>query len=238
MDNFFTIIGGMGTEATETFIHLLNEQTPATKDQDYLNYILVNHATIPDRTDYIMDHKKPNPFLPLAADIKQQSQLQPAFFAIPCNTAHYFYDELQALTTIPILNMPHETIKKIKTMVPNARKVGLIATNGTLHDGIYDKEIIDAGYELFKPTAEVADQTMELIYDDVKQKNYVDAKLYHDILAKMVDQFHCDIVVLGCTELSVAQQRAGDHGYPVIDSQDVLAKRSIELVQQLRKQKK
>ncbi len=73
----------MGTEATETFIHLLNEQTPATKDQDYLNYILVNHATIPDRTDYIMDHKKPNPFLPLAADIKQQSQLQPAFFCHP-----------------------------------------------------------------------------------------------------------------------------------------------------------
>ncbi len=73
----------MGTEATETFIHILNERTPATKDQDYLNYILVNHSTVPDRTNYILDHSKPNPFVPLAEDIKQQSQLHPAFF---CNS--------------------------------------------------------------------------------------------------------------------------------------------------------
>ncbi|EHO45871.1 aspartate/glutamate racemase family protein [Lentilactobacillus kisonensis] len=238
MDNFFTIIGGMGTEATETFIHILNERTPATKDQDYLNYILVNHSTVPDRTNYILDHSKPNPFVPLAEDIKQQSQLHPAFFAIPCNTAHYFYDDLQALTDVPILNMPHETIKAIKDHVPHARKVGLIATKGTLHDGIYDREIIDAGYELFIPTAEIADQTMELIYDDVKQKNTVDADLYHHILAEMVNDFHCDIVVLGCTELSVAEQRAGNHEYPVIDAQAVLADRSIEWIEKIRRQKK
>lgn len=238
MDDFFTIIGGMGTEATETFIHILNERTPAHRDQDYLNYILVNHSTVPDRTDYILDHRKPNPLTPLAVDIKQQSQLKPAFFAIPCNTAHYFFDDLQALTDIPILNMPHETIKAIKTEVPHARKVGLIATKGTLHDGIYDKEIIDAGYELFKPTEEIADQTMTLIYDDVKAKNKVDGDLYHQILEEMVDGFGCDIVVLGCTELSVAQQRAGSLNYPVIDAQAVLADRCIELAQQLRKQKK
>lgn len=238
MKDFFTIIGGMGTEATETFIHILNERTHANKDQDYLNYILVNHATVPDRTDYILDHTKPNPFEPLAEDIKQQSKLAPDFFAIPCNTAHYFLAQLQALTTIPILNMPQETIKAIKDYAPNARKVGLIATKGTLEDGIYDQEIIDAGYELFKPTREVADETMSLIYDDIKEKNVVDGKLYHHILSEMVDGFHCDIVVLGCTELSVAQQRADDHSYPVIDAQTVLADRSIELAMKNRQKSK
>lgn len=236
MKNFFTIIGGMGTEATEVFIHILNERTPAKRDQDYLDYILVNHATVPDRTDYILDHSKSDPFIPLAADIKQQSRLHPDFFVIPCNTAHYRFDDLQSMTDIPILHMPRETVKDIPNYVPNAKRVGLIATKGTLHDGIYDQEIKNAGYELVKPDEKTADQTMELIYDDIKEKNQVDAGLYHQILSTMVNDFSCDIVVLGCTELSVAQQQAGDHPYPVIDSQTVLANRTIELALKNRRQ--
>ena len=234
MKNFFTIIGGMGTEATETFIHILNERTQAKKDQDYLNYILVNHSTIPDRTDYILDHSKPNPLIPLSDDIKQQSTLGPDFFVIPCNTAHYFYDELQKLTDVPILHMPKETVTAIKDYAPNAKRVGIIATEGTLHDKIYDREIMNAGYELVKPTAKIADQTMTLIYDDIKAKNEVDEGLYHLILSQMVESLKCDIVILGCTELSVAQQRAGNHDYPVIDAQTVLADKCIQLAQQNR----
>lgn len=75
MKNFFTIIGGMGTMATESYIHQLNLRTPANNDQEYLNYILVNHATVPDRTAYILDNSKPNPKIPLLEDFKQQASL-------------------------------------------------------------------------------------------------------------------------------------------------------------------
>ncbi|UDM32562.1 aspartate/glutamate racemase family protein [Lentilactobacillus laojiaonis] len=232
MNNFFTIIGGMGTEATETFIHILNAKTPANKDQDYLDYILVNHATIPDRTNYILDHSQPNPFIPLAEDIKRQSKLNPDFFVIPCNTAHYFYDDLQAITSIPILHMPRLTVEDIKNKYPNAKKIGLIATRGTLHDKIYDKEILAAGYDLVKPTEKIADQTMELIYDNIKMNNRVDGNLYHEILRAMTEELDADVVILGCTELSVAQERAGDHEYNVLDAQTVLAEKTIELAKQ------
>ena len=76
MQKFFTIIGGMGTMATESYVHQLNLRTPAHADQEYLNYILVNHATVPDRTDYILDHSQPSPLPSLLEDIKQQSQLR------------------------------------------------------------------------------------------------------------------------------------------------------------------
>ena len=46
MKDFFVILGGMGTQATESFVHLLNKRT-AQKDRDYLNYCLFNHATVP-----------------------------------------------------------------------------------------------------------------------------------------------------------------------------------------------
>lgn len=66
--------------------------------------------------------------------------------------------------------MPRLAVEQIKQDYPNAKRVGIVATNGTLHDGVYDKEILDAGYELVKPTAEIQAKTMELIYDDIKEK--------------------------------------------------------------------
>ena len=118
MQQFFTILGGMGTLATESYVRLLDKRTPIHRDQDYLNYLVVNHATVPDRTTWILDHSQPDPNEALIEDIKQQSLLNPAFFVLICNTAHYSFDKLQAATEIPILNMLQETvneIKKIKT---------------------------------------------------------------------------------------------------------------------------
>ena len=95
MKKFFTVLGGMGTLATESYVHLLNQRTPAKRDQDYLNYIIVNHATVPDRTGWILDHSKPDPLPVLLEDVKQQSLLKPEFLVLICNTAHYFYQKLQ-----------------------------------------------------------------------------------------------------------------------------------------------
>ena len=77
MKHFFSIIGGMGTIATESYVRLINHRVKITKDQDYLNYILVNDAQIPDRTAYIMDHSKPNFFYDLKDDVLSQSKLNP-----------------------------------------------------------------------------------------------------------------------------------------------------------------
>ncbi|NRN75491.1 Aspartate racemase [Lactobacillus helveticus] len=62
MKNFFTVLGGMSTLATQGYINLVNHRVKIKDDQDYMNYILVNHATIPDRTTWIEDHSKPNPY--------------------------------------------------------------------------------------------------------------------------------------------------------------------------------
>lgn len=228
MNNFFTVIGGMGTQATESYIHYLNLNTEAKKDQDYLDYILVNHASVPDRTDYIMDSNKPNPFIPLREDIIQQSKLKPNFFTLPCNTAHYFFDDLQSLTNIPILHMPRIAIKSIKDNFPSANKVGLLATKGTLYDGVYDKEIINSGYELIKPTKKIEADTMTLIYQYIKEENEVNEQLFKSILSSMVNELKCDVVVLGCTELSLAQDRCGNHNYSIVDAQMELVKETIK----------
>lgn len=72
----------MGTLATESFVRVLDERTPTHKDQDYFDYLVVNHASVPDRTSWILDHNQPSPLPPLLEDIEQQSQLKPAFFCL------------------------------------------------------------------------------------------------------------------------------------------------------------
>ncbi|GEP19182.1 aspartate/glutamate racemase family protein [Pediococcus argentinicus] len=234
MKDFFTIIGGMGTPATESYIRLLNKRTPAHKDQDYLNYILVNHATVPDRSTYLLDNSKPNPYPDLLEDIKAQSELHPAFFVIACNTAHYFYDDLQKATDVPIVHMPRETVKLIKKQYPEAKRVGIIGTPGTTSDGIYDRELEALDYEVVKPTPEIQDMTSKLIFDDIKANNQVDDKLFYSILNKMINEQKSDVVILGCTELSYAQEMAHEHNFPVMDSQLVLVDKSIEMAMKLR----
>ncbi|MCH4009323.1 amino acid racemase [Companilactobacillus sp.] len=235
MKNFFTVIGGMGTLATESYVRILDQRTKTDKDQDYLDYIVVNHATVPDRTEYIIDHSKPSFLPPLVEDIKQQSLLKPAFMVIICNTAHYLYDEIQAATDIPIINMPHLAITTMKKKYPKAKKIGLIATKGTLHDHIYEKEIKDAGFELTLGDQEVQDEVESLIYDDIKIGGAVNKEKYYHILQTMHDKFDSDVIVLGCTELSLAQEKASDHPYNVIDAQSIIADKSIELGMKVRR---
>lgn len=237
MKQFFTVLGGMGTLATESYVRLLDKRTPIHRDQDYLNYIVVNHATVPDRTTWILDHSKPNYNLDLIEDIKQQSQLNPAFFVLICNTAHYAFDQLQAATDIPILNMLQETVNAIKKINPQAKKVGLLATKGTLAAGLYDHYISDAGYEEIKPTPEIAEMTEDLIYHDIKEKGHSDGAKYHELVRKMVEEQGADIVILGCTELSYAEEMDPEEQYPVADSQSIIVDRSLEKGLALRQNK-
>lgn len=238
MQQFFTILGGMGTLATESYVRLLDQRTPTKQDQDYLNYIVVNHATVPDRTTWILDHNNPDPSEAIVEDIKQQSLLNPAFFVLICNTAHYSYDKLQAATEIPILNMLQETVNEIEHIKPDAKRVGLLATKGTLAANLYDKYIEAAGYEEVKPTDEIIEMTEDLIYHDIKEAGHSDGDKYHELVRKMVEEQRCDIVILGCTELSYAEEMNPETKYPVADSQSIIVDRSIEKALELRKQNK
>jgi len=234
MQKFFTIIGGMGTMATESYLHQLNLRTPAHADQEYLNYILVNHATVPDRTDYILDHSQPNPLPSLLEDIQQQSQLHPEFFTLPCNTAHYFYDDLQAATDIPILHMPRETVKEIKRRYPDAKRIGITGTQGTITDKVYEDEVKAAVLTPVLQTEAIEAETMELIYHYIKENNEVNADLFHHVIREMMMEQHADVVILGCTELSLAQEREPETTFPTADSQSILVDRTLELALKMR----
>lgn len=234
MKHFFSIIGGMGTIATESYVRLINHRVKIARDQDYLNYILVNDAQVPDRTAYIKDHSKPNFFYDLKDDVEGQDKLGTDFLVMPCNTAHYFYDDLAALTDKPFLHMMRIAVHNFVDNYPDEKKIGLIATEGSIYDHLYADEIQKVGRTVELGGPEIQPMVNELIYSDIKEKGIVDHNLYHKILKTMHDKYGCNVILLGCTELSLAQEKAPDHPYNVIDPQSIIADVSIEVALKIR----
>lgn len=234
MEHFFSILGGMGTMATESFVHLLNERVVTHKDQDYLNYVLFNHATVPDRTAYILDATNDSPLPYLLDDIEKQNLLKPDFIVLTCNTAHHFFDTLQAATPIPILHMPKEAVKEVMKQ-KEVGKVAFLGTTGSVKAGIYETQMRQAGLEVYLPTEKLQDKINHLIYHDIKENDFLNQSLYVEILKDAVDA-GCKQIILGCTELSLMEASFGQHDYPVIDAQSVLVDRTIERALALRKE--
>lgn len=234
MEHFFSILGGMGTMATESFVHLLNERVVTHKDQDYLNYVLFNHATVPDRTAYILDATNDSPLPYLLDDIEKQNLLKPDFIVLTCNTAHHFFDTLQAATSIPILHMPKEAVKEVLKQ-KEVGKVAFFGTTGSVKAGIYETQMRQAGLEVYIPTEKLQDKINHLIYHDIKENDFLNQSLYVEILKDAVDA-GCKQIILGCTELSLMEASFGQHDYPVIDAQSVLVDRTIERALALRKE--
>ncbi|MGX6961155.1 aspartate/glutamate racemase family protein [Vagococcus xieshaowenii] len=227
MKNFFVILGGMGTKATESFVHLLNEKTPAKKDQDYLDYLLVNHATVPDRTAYLLGESEENPAITLIEDIKQFSLMSPDFFVLTCNTAHRFFDELQEATTVPILHMPRIAVDQV--IEKKAVNVGVLATSGTIKTGVYKDAL--ARYpqlSVITPDEHLQKEVMNLIYRDIKEKNFMNKALFYQILDKMKNDYQCDTIILGCTELSLIAEYTDLSNYEVVDAQLELVNQTIK----------
>ncbi|WP_242542285.1 aspartate/glutamate racemase family protein [Candidatus Vagococcus giribetii] len=238
MDNFFTIIGGMGTIATELYIKQINQKTPTKNDQDYLDYCLVNYSTIPDRSSYLMNKEEnENPLPYLLKIIESYGALEPKFFVLTCNTAHYFFNELEKASPVPILHMPRLAVEEATKQYEKGTRVGIIGTEGTIKNKIYDGFILEAGFELIHPTLEIQQMVSTLIFNKIKQNNELDEVLYNQILAKMFEELNCEVVILGCTELSLMEDLANYQNEHVIDPQNVLAEKSVELALRYRQEK-
>lgn len=219
----------MGTMATESFIRILNQRTQAHNDQEYLNYVMFNHATVPDRTAYILDHKQDNPLPYLLDDIKKQNVLKPDFIVLTCNTAHYFFDELQGATEIPLLHMPREAVTEVEKHHQLGEKIAVLATEGTITAKVYQNELEAKGFEVLVPDKELQEKVNHLIYQDVKENDFINSELYLEILSDVFEKYGCQNAVLGCTELSLVQELTENVPYSVIDAQSILADRTIEL---------
>ncbi len=205
------------------FYQMLIEHTPARRDQDHLDVVLSGRATTPDRTAYILNESREDPFTIMEQDAQNLVRYGATMIAIPCNTAHYFYDQLARSLTVPVLNMVELTVAQAKAQGCTRR--GILAASGTVASCTYPRACRDAGLGYGLPSQRDQDALMEIIYGQIKPGKPVDLELFRSIAAGLKDQ-GCQRAVLGCTELSLIKRDYGLDDF-FIDSSEVLARETI-----------
>ncbi len=220
------VIGGLGPKATAYFYNLVIDSTKADVDQDHIDAIYLNHASMPDRTRAILFKKTDELKRLLIEDAKLLESLKVSHIAIPCNTSHSFYDEVQNSVNIPVINMIDEAIKYVKEKYPETIKIGVLATNGTREMRIYDKYAESNSVEIVYPSSVGQDLVMRAIYEGVKAGKYVNPSELDSVINELKGK-GCDAVILACTELSVIFNEINNPF--IIDALKVLASKSIVL---------
>ncbi|MNZ67153.1 Aspartate racemase [compost metagenome] len=222
------VVGGMGPKATSVFFDKVIEQTAADKDQDHIDMIILNHATLPDRTGVILGKQGERFLEAVAKDLKLLEAAGVSNIAIPCNTSHYFYKDMQRLTSVNIINMVDETLKEIYEAHGEHCKIGILATNGTVSSGVYREGCQRYGMELYEPDHAVQEHVMDIIYNKVKRNLPVEPAELEGIITGLLEQESCQCVILACTELSCIPIRK-EVAKHCVDAMNVLVQRSISL---------
>lgn len=217
------IIGGMGPLATADLFRKIVLNTKAASDQEHIKILIDNNTDIPDRTAAIL-YQKESPIPQLTKSAKLLCAMGADLLVMPCNTAHYFYADVQNSVDIPVLHMIGITRDTLAQK--GVKKAGLLATDGTIRSGIYQKVFMDSGIELVTPQGNQQAAVMDLIYSGVKAgKTDYDTAAVRAVMDDMVAG-GAETLILGCTELPVAVDMY-KLDYPVCDPTLELARAAI-----------
>ena len=221
------ILGGLGPMSTAYFYEMITEHTLAKCDQDHIDIVISSAATTPDRTSFIIGESSESPLNRMISDAKKLVDFGCDVIAIPCNTAHYFYDGLQEQISVPIINIIRETVKYCSAL--KTKKIGIMATDGTISTNTYQKIASEYGIECMIPSYDNQKKVMDVIYKCVKQGKKADMSAFNEVSLEL-RSLGCERVILGCTELSLVKKQEKLGAY-FIDALEVLTYRTIKFCQ-------
>ena len=212
------ILGGMGTQAGLDFCNKLAILNRGKIDQEYPLFLLYNKSDIPGRPESIgvqtgnmsnrLNNKKSEKkyLLVLKSLLKGCKVLKKSdckFIVIPCNTAHYWYNDLKKKINLPIINMPEEVFKVTKNSCKKNSSIGLLCTEGTLKTDVYGK-FFDKNYKLIYPTKIFQKNNVNKAIKLVKMGRVKSAsKVIRPAINYLIKK-RCKKIILGCTELPIA----------------------------------
>ena len=217
------ILGGMGPQATQDFYQRILDRTDAARDQDHLRVLIDSNTNIPDRTAALL-HGGEDPTPQLTASAALLERMGAQVLIMPCNTAHNYYDAVAGAVQIPVLHMIRLTAQALKERGITA--AGLLATDGTIQTGIYQRTFAGTGIDLLTPEPEGQAAIMAMIYQGVKAGDlHYDASAARRAMEALLER-GAQTLILGCTELPLAA-RLYRLDYPSTDPTLELARGAI-----------
>lgn len=230
-ENFILgILGGMGPLAGIELQKRVVQFSPAHKDQEHIKMVCFTNPHINDRTACLETGTDFS--ASIAESLNQLQNFGATFGVIACNTAHAQIEQIHAQTDLPLVNIVAETVAAIKKDFPSAKTIGLLATNGTIHSGVYQKYLTQYDLTELLPDKKIQQIVMDLIYNETGLKSgFIDNRINEYALNSLVQYLQnqgADLVILGCTELSMLKI----DNERTIDPLNIVAQKIVEMAYQ------
>ena len=219
------IIGGMGPMATLDLFGKLIAHTDAHTDAEHIRVYMDCHTGIPDRTRAIL-HGGESPVPYILESAEKLVSIGAELLLIPCNTSHYYYTQICEGSRVPVMNMIRETAQSLHK--EGVDRVGLLATDGTLQAGVYQRELTALGIHTVPPDEAEQREVMRLIYDGVKADAPAFATQAITAMLERMEREGVQRVILGCTELPLGFDRYGLSRKGTVDPADILARAAVK----------
>ncbi|MGA8206013.1 MAG: amino acid racemase [Woeseiaceae bacterium] len=236
------IVGGMGPAAGVDLLQRVYRNTRAQRDQDHLSVILVSRSCgIQDRTEYLL-HGGENPAYPIFGIVRELAAAGATVIGMPCNTAHALpiYSVLLKLITdngldVMLIDMIASVRDFVVDLAAKQRRVGLLATTGTISSAVYQSHFDGTDIEIVLPDNELQRRLHDAIVDrsyGVKAASYPVTekakRAMFDTVRYLVDRCNADSVILGCTEIPLAFAGSEGHfGNLLVNPTEVLARAMV-----------
>ncbi|WPB87539.1 cysteate racemase [Sediminicoccus rosea] len=217
------VLGGMGPLASAEFMKALTLETPAERDQDHVPAILWSDPRVPDRTA-ARKHGGEDPLPWLLRGIRGLEAAGCGAIAIPCNTAHGWFAEMQAATSLPILHIVDAAAADLRRQGVTSGRIGLMGTTATLDMRLYQERL---GIECITPGDALMQSHVMPAVGLVKANRVAEAYAPLAEVARRLRAEGADAVVLGCTEIPLGVAAGPALEFPVVDTVAALARAAI-----------
>ncbi|MDX8000162.1 aspartate/glutamate racemase family protein [Xenorhabdus sp. Reich] len=206
MKKIIGVLGGMGPAATVDIMAKIINNTPANCDQEHIPVIAVSFPDIPDRTASILSGGE-SPLNKMLVTLRILEEAGAGCIIMPCNTAHYWYDELKASTKTHFINMIEATCTKIVSEEIN--NVAILATTGTIKSGLYQERLKKEKVNFIIPD----DIQQEVIMESIFTYKGGDEKRAYRLMETVITQLKnigVERFIMGCTEIPIILSGCSD----------------------------
>jgi aspartate racemase len=219
------ILGGMGPLATVDFLEKVIRATPASQDQDHVPMIVHHVPQIPNRNLAVLDGHDA-PFEPMLSGLRTLQRSGADAIAIPCNTAHAWFDRLAQETQVPLIHIADAVAQNVRKRGSGTSEVVLLATRGTIAAGIYTSRANGIADRIILPE-DTVQVRIERIILAVKAGRIGEARDEASRVAEHLLSGQGDrLLLLACTELPIAFETSRFSSH-LIDSSQALAEACI-----------
>ncbi len=220
------VLGGMGPLASAEFMRRLTLLTPADRDQDHIPAVLWSDPRVPDRTAARLGGGE-DPLPALLRGIRGLEAAGCGAIAIPCNTAHGWFEAMQAATRLPILHIVDAAADDLARQGIAGGTIGVMGTAGTLAMRLYQDRLARRGHACLVPTEAEMEELVSPAIAEVKANRLAAAHAPLVEAARRLMSRGAQAVVLGCTEIPLGIAAGPPPPFPVCDTLDALARAAI-----------